>query len=120
MRTLLSRYIQCLRARKGFSVDFVSTQAQLSIVDYIQFEEDPQKIPLNKVARIFNSLLMNSNEFMDFQLISKIVTLPNYENKTKNSEELEFKLPLDERILSLRGKREILLKDELKSEDSEC
>lgn len=72
-RSPLARYVQSLRARRGFSVDFVATRAKVGIVDYIQFEQAPEHTPLSVCWEIFQALDVSDDEFVDFQVLAKLV-----------------------------------------------
>ncbi len=122
-RSPLSNYVQCLRARRGFSVDFIAAKADLKIIEYIKFEENPEKTPLSICAKFFNILNLSKMEFVDFQVISRLANA-RADLAARGSEELdpnrESNLKESQNVVSLRGMREMANPTESNSEGNEC
>lgn len=74
-RTSASRYVQCFRVKQGFSVDYLASRVKLPMVDYIKIEEAPHKVPVSRLLKIFDALLMTTQDRIDFQIIAHSAVL---------------------------------------------
>ena len=123
-RSLLSRYVQNLRMRRGYSLDYIAAKTKFELVEYIKFEENPESFPLCRCLEIFNFMDLTVAELNEFQLIAYHI-LGNPGNLTreelKNYTHSKSGLNPEKNVISLWGKRELEVADsEESSSETEC
>jgi len=109
-RSLLSRYIKSIRVKKDFSVEYVSQRAGVTAVEYIRFEELPEKMPIRDTTKFIKALSMDTKEFFYYQFIAFLCFFPgqrNVEDFTNPTVKHKNNLHETDNVLSLQGKREI-------------
>jgi hypothetical protein len=110
-RSSLSKYAQTIRLRSGFSIDYLAYASGLNIEDIIQFEEAPETLPLFMICKIFDTLHITNDEFIQFQMVNLNQYRKNF-IKNKNTEIIESKNILHnfENVISLFGSKTLTYK----------
>ena len=70
MTSPLGKLLRLIRLNKNISELKASRRADLPIEKYVEFEREPEKVPMKILANIFTAIEITGEEYVDFSLLA--------------------------------------------------
>lgn len=114
--SLLSKYLRSLRTRRNLTDLKLAQRANIELTEYRDIENNPEKVPLSLLHKIFKAFGITADEFEEFNFIAHSLLFkprgplqpPSITVETDETNVLEFKSKIG---LNDRRKKKKLTKD---------
>jgi hypothetical protein len=68
--TLLGKLLRSIRLRRNISELKAARRASMSLEQFVEYEYSPENVPFNELAKIFEAIEMNEQEYIEFSALS--------------------------------------------------